>query len=158
MTAASHLDLHSIDALVTAMYASISGPPGGQDWALSRLLFHPRGQMIRTRVDTDGKPVAQVFSVDEYRANASELLKNTAFYEIETARRTIRFGNVAQVFSAYEARSAPAAGELIKRGMNLMHLYDDGERWWIMQMIWDDERPGVEIPRELFATAPAHAH
>jgi len=25
--------------------------------------------------------------------------------------------------------------------------------WWIMQMIWDDERAGVELPAELFAVA-----
>jgi hypothetical protein len=144
------LDLHSLDDVVTAMYASISGPPGGQDWALSQRLFHPRAQMIRTKLDATGRPVAMVFTVEEYQVNASELLKNVPFYEIEIARRTVRFGNLAQVFSAYEARPAPGAAELIKRGMNLMHLYDDGERWWIMQMIWDDERPGVQIPRELF--------
>lgn len=147
------LDLHSLDDVITAMYASISGPPGGQDWVTSQRLFHPRAHLIRTGVDGNGRPVAAVFSLEEYRANASGLLKDIAFYEIEIARHTVRFGNVAQAFSAYEVRPAPHATELLKRGMNMIHLFDDGERWWIMQIIWDDEREGLRLPAHLFAAA-----
>jgi hypothetical protein len=118
---------------------------------LLQRLFHPRAQLVRTNVDTHGWPVAQIFSVAEYRENAAELLQTRPFYEIEVARRTVRFGNLAQVFSAYEARPAPDSNVLIKRGLNMMHLYDDGDRWWIMQMIWDDEREGVALPGDLFA-------
>jgi hypothetical protein len=147
------LDLRSLDAVIGAMYASISGPRGGQNWMLASRLFHPRAQLVRTGVAADRRPSAMSFSVDEYRRNATELLRDRPFFEVEIARRMLRFGNVAQVFSAYEARSAPDAPDLIKRGMNMIHLYDDGERWWIMQMIWDDERAGVELPAELFAVA-----
>lgn len=144
------IDLRSLDEVIGALYASISGAPGGQDWELSRRLFHPDARLVRTRVDADGRPIALSFSVDSYQDNARQLLKDQPFFEIETARRTVRFGNVAQVFSAYEARPAPDAAELIKRGMNMIHLYDDGARWWIMHMIWDDEREGVSIPTGLF--------
>lgn len=147
------IDLRSLDAVIGAMYGSISGPPGGQNWILANRLFHPRAQLVRTGVAADRRPSAMIFSVDEYRSNATELLRDRPFFEVEIARRTLRFGNVAQVFSAYEARCAPDAPDLIKRGMNMIHLYDDGERWWIMQMIWDDERAGVELPTELFAVA-----
>jgi hypothetical protein len=101
-------------------------------------------------LDEEGEPVALSFSGEEYEANARALLAGRPFYEIETDRRTVRFGNVAQVFSAYEARTAPEGGELIKRGMNLAHLYHDGRRWWLMHLIWDDEREGVEVPRAIF--------
>ncbi|HSN70506.1 MAG TPA: hypothetical protein VLT59_03315 [Steroidobacteraceae bacterium] len=147
-------DLHCLDDVIAAMYASISGPPGGQDWTLSRRLFHPRAQLVRTGVDAAGAPKALVFALDEYQRNATDLLRDVSFHEVEIARRSIRFGNVAQVFSAYEARSAPRGGTLLKRGMNLIHLYDDGTRWWIMQMIWDDERDGVELPDHLFSVEP----
>ena len=140
----------TINALMAALYRSISGPPGGQDFALARRIHHPDVRLVRTRLDEQGRPVASSFSGAEYEANARELLAGRPFYEIETGRRTVRFGNVAQVFSAYEARSAPAGGELIKRGMNLAHLYHDGGRWWLMHLIWDDEREGVEVPREIF--------
>ncbi|MFL6845181.1 MAG: hypothetical protein ACJ8ER_09905 [Allosphingosinicella sp.] len=140
----------TIEALMSALYSSISGPPGGQDWALSRRLCHPDVRMVRTRLDEAGRPVAYSFSGDEYEANARALLADRAFYEVETERRVVRFGNIAQVFSAYEARTAPEGGELIKRGMNCAHLYNDGRRWWLMHLIWDDEREGVEVPRAVF--------
>ena len=140
----------TIDALMTALYSSISGPPGGQDFELSRRLQHPDVRLVRTRLDEGGKPVAFSFSGDEYEANAKDLLAAMPFYEVETERRVVRFGNVAQVFSAYEARTAPEGGELIKRGMNCAHLYNDGTRWWLMHLIWDDEREGVEVPRQVF--------
>ena len=144
-------DLHRIDDVINAMYAAISGAPGERDWARLRRLFHPRAQLVRTGVDSPGTPTAHVFTIAEYMRNASDLLQDRPFHEIEIARRSVRFGNVAQVFSAYEARSEPDCDSLIKRGMNMMHLYDDGVRWWIVQMIWDDERDGVELPEELFA-------
>ena len=140
----------TIDGLMTALYASISGPPGGQDFELSRRIQHPDVRLVRTRLDESGKPVALSFSGDEYEANARALLADIPFYEVETDRRVVRFGNVAQVFSAYEARTAPDGGELIKRGMNLAHLFNDGSRWWLMHLIWDDEREGVTVPREMF--------
>jgi hypothetical protein len=140
----------TIDALMTALYASISGPPGGQDFDLARRIFHPDLRLVRTRLDEAGKPVAFSFSAEEYEANAKALLADLPFYEVETERRTVRFGNVAQIFSAYEARTAPQGGELIKRGMNCAHLFNDGTRWWLMHMIWDDEREGVTVPREVF--------
>ena len=140
----------TIDALMTALYSSISGPPGGQDFELSRRLQHPDVRLVRTRLDEAGRPVALSFSGDEYEANAKALLAGTPFYEVETDRRVVRFGNIAQVFSAYEARTAPEGGELIKRGMNCAHLYNDGTRWWLMHLIWDDEREGVEVPRTVF--------
>lgn len=142
-------DLHDLDQIFDAFYASVSGPPGGQDWALSEALFHPEARMVRTRLDDQGKPMALSFDLDSYRANASALLANIAFYEIETWRKVTRFGNIAQVFSAYEARPAPGSPELIKRGLNMLHLYDDGSRWWIMNCIWDDEREGLTLPPEL---------
>lgn len=147
--AAAAIDLHDLDQIFDAFYASVSGPPGGQDWTLSDMLFHPEARMVRTRLDEAGRPIAFTFDLDSYRANASALLANIAFYEIEIARQVFRFGNIAQVFSSYEARPAPDSPELIKRGLNMLHLYDDGSRWWIMHCIWDDERDGVVLPAEL---------
>jgi hypothetical protein len=140
----------TIEALMSALYSSISGPPGGQDFELSRRLYHPDVRLVRTRLDEAGRPIAFSFSGEEYEANARALLADRPFYEVETERRVVRFGNVAQIFSAYEARTAPQGGELIKRGLNFAHLFNDGRRWWLMHLIWDDEREGVQVPREMF--------
>lgn len=143
-------DFTTIDGLMRALYSSISGPPGGQDFELSRRIYHPDVRLVRTRLDDAGKPVAVSFSGEEYEANARTLLAGLHFHEVETDRRVVRFGNVAQVFSAYEARTAPEGGDVIKRGLNFGHLFNDGARWWLMHLIWDDEREGLTVPREIF--------
>ena len=90
-----------------ALQLHLRARPGGQDFELSRRLHHPDVRLVRTRLDEAGKPVALSFSGDEYEANARALLAGMPFYEVETERRVVRFGNIAQVFSAYEARTAP---------------------------------------------------
>lgn len=144
-------DLSSLDDVVAALYRAISGPPGGQDWELERLIHHPDARMVRTRLE-GGEPVVYSFGLEQFIANGRELLAGRSFYEIEIARKTVRFGQVAQVFSAYEAKETPDSKTLIKRGMNMIHLWNDGTRWWIMHVIWDDERDGVKLPQGVFDT------
>jgi len=146
----SEPDFSSLDGLFDALYSSISGPPGGQDFELSRRIHHPDARLVRTGVDAEGNPTILSFSVDSYEENVRGILGDMHFYEIETERRTVRFGNVAQAYSAYEARDRPEGGRLIKKGLNFAHLYNDGSRWWLMHLIWDDEREGVAIPRAIF--------
>jgi hypothetical protein len=143
-------DFTTIGGLMDALYRAISGPPGGQDFGLFRRAVHADLRMVRTGIGGDGRPTLLSMSADDYVANAGRLLAGMAFYEIETARRIVRFGNVAQVYSAYEARTAPDGGDLIKRGLNFGHLFHDGARWWLMHLIWDDERAGVTVPGTMF--------
>ena len=140
----------TVGGVMAALYRAISGAPGGQDFALFRSAVHPDLRMVRTGVDADGRPSLLSFSADDYEANARRLLADLHFHEIETDRRVVRFGNVAQVFSAYEARDAAEGGVLIKRGLNFGHLFHDGERWWLVHLTWDDEREGVKVPRAIF--------
>jgi hypothetical protein len=144
------MSLHDLEEVIEAFYETISGPAGGQDWDRAKPLFHPDARMVRTRLDEQGRPVAFSFSVDGYREATAPLLASMDFYEKEIAARTVRFGNIAQRFSAYEAYDGPEEGRLIKRGMNMIQLFDDGSRWWIMHVIWDDERDGVALPRTIF--------
>lgn len=32
------------------------------------------------------------------------------------------------------------------RGINSIQLMKDGNRWWVVTIFWDSERPGNEIP------------
>jgi hypothetical protein len=140
------MDFSRIEAIMDALYNAISGPPGGQDWELDRKLFHPEARLVRTRVAEDGTPIAFCFDIEGFIAATRPMLADREFHEIETDRRIFRFGNVAQVFSAYEARDAAEGGELLFKGMNMLHLFHDGARWWIMHIIWDNEREGVKLP------------
>lgn len=139
-------DEAAIGAAVDAMYAMISGPAGPRDWSRQREMFHPDARQMRTGVDASGKPWIKIMALDEYAADTTPFFMSTPFYEVETARRIDVLGNMAHVWSAYEARNAPDAASVERRGINSIQLYrDETGRWRIMSMIWDNEREGVSI-------------
>ena len=63
------------------------------------------------------------------------------FYEIETGRRIDVFGNMAHVWSNYEARTSPDDASPERRGINSIQLFrDPDEGGGSSRMIWDNER------------------
>ena len=92
-----------------------------------------------------GAPWALVMEVADYPANFEQKIGGAPFFEVEIHRVVQRFGNIAQVFSTYEAWRDAAQTDFIKRGINSIQLYNDGQRWRVANMIWDDERPGLRI-------------
>ena len=55
------------------------------------------------------------------------------------------FGHIAHVWSMYEASRTPG-GEVILRGVNSIQLHNDGDRWWVVSMVWDNEPTEVLLP------------
>ena len=81
-------------------------------------------------------------SLDDYAANTTPFFAANPFYEVETKRRIDRFGNMAHVWSHYEARTSPDAADVERRGINSIQLFNHPEHGWrIIHMIWDNERP-----------------
>jgi hypothetical protein len=141
-------DAVSIDSLVKALYETISGSAGQpRQWERDRALHHPKALLIPAR-QAKGGPSGGVFSFDEFVASRAPYLEANDFYEIEIARKEFRFGAIAHVLSFYEARTAPG-GELLRRGVNSIQLLHDGERWWVMSVLWDNEREGVRLPDDM---------
>jgi hypothetical protein len=95
-----------------------------------------------------GPATARVLDVDGYIERAGPVLERDGFFEREIARRTERFGHIAHVFSTYESRHNRADAAPFARGINSIQLLDDGERWWVVTVYWDAERPGNPIPPE----------
>lgn len=138
------VDTTRIERIIEALYASISGAAGApRDWATFRHLHHPGARSLRTVIDADGRPRAETFDVEAYIANVEPFFAQNDFHEVETAHRIERFGRIAHVWSRYEARPAPDSPILLKRGANSIQFFDDGERWWIVNTIWDNDREGV---------------
>ena len=139
-------DLEAIGAAVDEMYAMISGPAGPRDWSRQANCFHPEARQIRTWVEPDGRPAMKLMSLDDYARDTSPFFADNPFYEVEVGRRIDLFGNIAHVWSAYEARRSPDDAEPERRGINSIQLFRDPERGWrIVSMIWDNEREGVAI-------------
>ena len=139
-------DRAEIGAAVDEMYAMISGPKGPRDWSRQANCFHPDARQIRTGVGAEGRAWAKMMGLDDYARDTTPFFAENDFYEVEIGRRIDLFGNIAHVWSAYEARTALGDGEPERRGINSIQLFKDPQAGWrIMSMIWDNERDGVKI-------------
>jgi hypothetical protein len=74
------------------------------------------------------------------------LFEENGFYEKEIERRTEQFGQIAHVWSTYESRHSPDDPEPFMRGINSIQLFNDGSRWWIVNIYWQQETPTDPIP------------
>jgi hypothetical protein len=130
-----------IGAVIDEMYAMISGPAGPRDWSRQDNCFLPEARQVRTWVDDDGRPQMLSMSLDDYSANTTPFFAANPFYEVETSRRIDRFGNMAHVWSHYEARTSPDDADVERRGINSIQLFNHPKKGWrIIHMIWDNER------------------
>jgi hypothetical protein len=144
-------DEAAIGSVIDEMYAMISGPKGPRDWSRQANCFLPEARQVRTWVDEQGHPQMLGMSVEEYAANTQPFFDANDFYEIETSRRIDLFGNMAHVWSAYEARRTPDEDPPERRGINSIQLFNHPELGWrIIHMIWDNERdPALEWPQRV---------
>lgn len=134
-------DHDQIGLVIDEMYAMISGPAGPRDWSRQANCFLPEARQVRTWVDGDGRPAMLAMSLDDYAASTQPFFDANDFHEIETSRRIDLFGNIAHVWSGYEARRAPDDAMPERRGINSIQLFRHPELGWrIVHMIWDNER------------------
>jgi len=140
-------DETAIGDVIDGMYAMISGPAGPRDWSLQAEYFHPEARQMRTAVDEAGRSSVLIMGLEEYRANTTPFFDAEPFYEVELGRQVEVFGNMAHVWSLYEAKRDPTDLVPERRGINSIQLFKgpDGA-WRIISMIWDNERPGLSLP------------
>jgi hypothetical protein len=147
--AANPADVGSIDAILHAAYDTISGPAGQQrDWNRFRSLFVLGARLIPVVPSPAGGFRSLLFSADEYAQHGDPYFQKNGFFEREVARRTERYGNMAQVFSTYESRHAATDPKPFERGINSFQLMNDGHRWWIVTIFWQGATGGGPIPKE----------
>lgn len=145
--AATAADVASIDAIIDALYDVISGPVGqARDWNRLRSLFIPGGRMMPVGQRKDGSVGMRLLQANDYIAQSGPLLIEKGFHERELARRSERFGHIAHVFSTYEGKTAGDAH--VMRGINSLQLMHDGQRWWIVSLMWEAETPSLPLPAQ----------
>ena len=139
-------DKAAIGAAVDEMYAMISGPKGPRDWSRQPHCFHPDARQIRTWIGEGGRTEHRIMGLADYARDTTPFFAANDFYEVEIDRRIDLFGNIAHVWSAYEARSALGDAEPERRGINSIQFFRDPDLGWrIVSMIWDNERPGISV-------------
>jgi hypothetical protein len=147
-------DVKSLDAIVAALYASISGPKGApRDFDRMRTLFAPNARLIPTGLGSDGTARMRTWNVEEYIAAAGPGLIANGFFEREIGRTTSSYGNVWHIMSAYDSRNTLESPPFA-RGVNSIQLFKGPDRWYVVTIFWDSERPGNPIPAELLKRAP----
>ncbi len=142
-------DVESEDAILKAVYETISGPAGeGRNWERFRSLFLPEAQLVSTFKRLGQEKVQyRAITPEEYITLSGPVLQQKGFFEREVHRVAEQYGPIAQVFSTYESRRNPA-DKPFARGINSFQLLNDGERWWILSIFWTSERPDLPIPEK----------
>ncbi len=135
-------------AIMHAVYDVISGPKGQKrDWDRMRSLFVPGARLIPVQTDKDGNTRTRMLSVEDYIRLGGPYLEKEGFFERETHREVDRYGAIAQVFSTYESRHGADDAKPFARGINSFQLFYDGKRWWVVTIYWQEEKPGLPIPK-----------
>lgn len=154
-------DVSSVDAIIAALYDTISGPAGKErDWDRMRSLFVPGARLMPTSpVRPAGTPpdapltgaeayATHVFDVEGYVERASKFFATEGFYEKEVARRTESYGHIVHAWSTYESRHKPDDPKPFARGVNSIQLMNDGKRWWVVTIFWEAETPRTPLPEK----------
>jgi hypothetical protein len=147
VAAARAADVESIDGIVAALYDVISGPAGKpRDWDRMRSLFAPEAHLMIAVPHPDGSFALRTLTVEDYIGRNSKAFATMGFFERELARTSDSFGQIAQVFSTYESRHAAGDAKPFQRGINSLQLFNDGKRWWVVNLVWRAEDERLPLP------------
>ena len=141
---AAREDVHSIDAIIDALYDVISGPKElKRDWDRFYGLFDDDARLIFASNETASG--FQSRTPEGYREIGEPAFAENDFYEGEISRKTDVYGNIAHVFSTYAGRRSPD-GEPFIRGINSIQLAHKGGRWYIETIFWQGETDEFPLP------------
>jgi hypothetical protein len=139
-------DVKSVESILAALYDVISGPPGERDWNRFRSLFMPHARLTSAEKSPDGAVRVRPNSVEDYvRLGGGYFLKNGFFEKPIVSRKPA----TSQVSAAMNPATLPRPA----RGINSFQMAFDGKRWWVVNILWDEERPDNPLPKE-FASKP----
>ncbi|WP_411766168.1 nuclear transport factor 2 family protein [Winogradskyella sp. A3E31] len=119
-------DVKSIDAIINAYYDVVSGS-SSDPWEFERDKYIHSENAVITRLDENGKTESHTLEAEYIPIGLSP---KEDFYEKELKRRVSKFGNIAQVWSAFEIRTDPKT-ESNSKGLNSIQLHYENGRWWI---------------------------
>jgi hypothetical protein len=148
-------DVDSVEHILAAVYDAISGPAKQpRDWVRFRSLFVPGGRLIPIRATGSSSDITEL-SIDDYVTRAGARLESDGFFEHATHNTVDQFGDLVQVFSTYESRHMLTDPVPFARGINSFQLLRDGNRYWVVTIYWEAERPDLKIPSKYLPPPPA---
>jgi hypothetical protein len=146
--AANPADVNSLEAILAAVYDSISGAKGKtRNWDRFRSLFVPGARLIPTFKRQSGDFATRALTPEEFIASSGKFMEEQGFFEHGIANHIETFANIAQVFSVYEGRHDTADPKPFVRGINSLQLMNDGKRWWVVTIFWQAEDAANPLPQ-----------
>ena len=140
-------DVARIEDVVHAFYSAISTPAGEKlNQTRLRSLFVPHGRIAVSIPPTPSRAADVVFfSVEGYAAKYGAET-STGFFDSNPANQIETFGGMAHVYSTFESRRHLADPKPMASGIKSFELLKSGDRWHIVEVYWDWERPDNPIP------------
>jgi hypothetical protein len=144
-------DVSSPEAVVLALYETISGPAESErerDWTRLRALLSPDAtfRLVRWFYPDQVAEELRLWSVDEFIEAGKLFWRDAGFWERELWSRVEVFGNVAHVWSSYEGRVGSPDANPVTRGVNSFQLVHADGRWWLVSIAWDIETEDNRVP------------
>lgn len=127
-----------IENLINEFYKIISGKKNQErNWELFKALFSPEAKLLPLR-HTDNINNIMSYSIDEYINRLESFLAENDFYEYGENYKIKVFNNLAYAYTEYKAKRNEHDKIFIKKGINLIHFVNNGQRWYISSMQWED--------------------
>jgi hypothetical protein len=146
--AADATDAASVDAITNALYKVISGPAGPRNWDRFYSLFLPGAQMGASINNAEGSSEFHSITPKAYQKSNGPFFLQSGFYEEELGRTVTQYGNIASIQSAYQFKLSPG-GKVEQRGINYITLVKSGARWYIANLLWQEESKDLPLPANL---------
>src|SRR5690242_19865517 len=133
-------EVATLDAILHAFYETVSGAVGQpRDWDRFRSLFLPGGRLMPVVSSAEEKASVRLLSTEDFIQRVEPIFASEDFWELETSRQTETCGHFAHVLSFYESLRSPDGPEF-ERSVNSIQLFNDGLRWWIVNVMWNTSR------------------
>ena len=125
-------DWKSPETIIDAMYNIISaGPNEKRNWDRFRDLFFDNAEMLIAMQSSQFSGIIAA-DIEAIIAQTESAYGKTGFYELETAKEVVKYGNMANVYSSFEVKLKTTDEKPLMSGLNHFQLLFDGDRWWII--------------------------
>ncbi|MEO9869786.1 hypothetical protein [Ekhidna sp.] len=141
-------DVTSIESIGKAYYEIVSGPIGQKrDFDRLRNLFHPQANLVYSFwSEEEQKNKLMPMGIEGY-IEKLDYLDKKGFFEEELYVSNESYGSITQSISTYKFWMEDKTAE--GRGFTSYQYFYDGNRYWILSMLWMMESEKYPIPQAL---------
>jgi hypothetical protein len=133
-------DVATLDAILHTFYETVSGSAGQpREWDRFRSLFLPEGRLMPIVSIAGERAGLRFLSTEDFIHRVDPIFATEDFWERESSRQTETFGRFAHVLSFYDSLRSPN-GPPFEKSANSIQLFNDGLRWWIVNVMWNTSR------------------